>query len=52
MPGVLYGNLNNVMMSIKNLVIFICFTIFHSRILKLFMRHLGTLNIANFHTQH
>ena len=30
MHGVLYRNLNNVMLSITNQVIFICFTIFHS----------------------
>ena len=53
MPGVLYRNLNIVILSIKTWGGFYLFYDFpYGWILMLFMRYLGTLNIANFHKQH
>ena len=51
-PGVLYRNLNTVILSIKTWGDYYVFYGFpHGRILTLFMRYLGNLNIANSHTQ-
>ena len=53
MAGVLYSNMNIVMLSIKTSGDFYMFYDFpYRRILTLYMRYLGTLNIANSHTQH
>ena len=50
MPGVLYRNLNIVLLSIKTLGDFYLFYDFpYIQILMLFMRYLGTLDIANSH---
>ena len=50
MPGVLDRNLNIVILSIK--VIFMFYNFPYGRILMFFIWYLGSLNIANSHTQH
>ena len=54
MPGVLYSILCSVLLSIRTKgAIFLSILRFsYDRILTLFMRYRGTLNIANSHTQH
>ena len=52
MPAILYRILNIVMLSVKKSGDFYLFgELPYGRILMLFMRYLGTLNIANSHTQ-